>query len=194
MEKFEKAKIIYISTDFVFDGQKGFYHEDDRQNPINWYGQTKYEGEKIVENCGLPFVIVRIAYPYRAKFDIKKDFVRSMISKLRQGEIAAVTDHVMTPTFIDDIARTFDKLLEIEINGICHVVGSQFISPYDTAVLIAKTFQFDQSLMTPTTRGKYFKNRAPRPFNLSLNNDKIQKLGIKMMSFEEGLEEIKRQL
>lgn len=182
--------IIYISTDFVFNGENGPYSEEDQPSPINWYGQTKYEGEKIVGNSGLPFTIVRIAYPYRAKFEIKKDFARTIIAKLREGEISAVTDHVMTPTFIDDIAWAIDKLIETQNEGIFHVVGSQFITPYEAAVLIAKKLGLAVSRVKKTTRSEYFKGGAPRPFSLSLKNDKIQKLGVKMKTFQEGLEEI----
>src|SRR3989337_1709394 len=71
-------KIIYISTDFVFDGKKPegeYYSEEDIPNPKNWYAVTKYEGEKAVEKSGADYLILRIAYPYRAEFELKKDFV-----------------------------------------------------------------------------------------------------------------------
>lgn len=186
--KKNKKKIIYISTDFVFDGENAPYVEDDVPHPINWYGQTKYEGEKLVTSSGLPFIIVRIAYPYRASFPLKQDFVRAIRNKLEQGsEIMAVTDHIMTPTLIDDIARALDRLIEEDATGIYHVVGSEFISPYDGARAIANAFGRSTSKIIETTRKEYFKNRAPRPFNLSLKNDKIQKLGVKMKTFKEGL-------
>lgn len=190
-------KIIYVSTDFVFDGNKeeGGYTEEDTPNPINWYAQTKLEGEKIVKNSGLPCIIIRIAYPYRARFDLKKDFVRSMIDKFEKKEkIQAVEDHIMTPTFIDDIAFALDTLIKNNAEGIFHVVGEQFVSPYEAGLLIAKIFGFDQSLVGKTTRENYFKGCANRPFRLALKNDKIQKLGIQMRGLEEGLTEIKKQL
>lgn len=193
-----KKKIIYISTDFVFDGEKQqfeSYNEQDLPNPINWYGQTKYEGEKVVRESGLPFIIVRIAYPYRARFLTKKDFARAILLRLSKGEtVQAITDHIMTPTFVDDIARALDELIKAGSEGIYHVVGSQTLSPYDAALLIARTFGFDEYLVNKTTREDYFKGGATRPFNLSLKNDKIQKLGVKMKTFEEGLKEIRRQL
>lgn len=190
-------KIIYISTDFVFDGESlidGGYSENDVPRPVSFYAETKYQAEKIVRSSGLPFVIARIAYPYRAKFEGKKDFVHAIAGLLEKDRyIEAVTDHIMTPTFIDDIARAVDKLIENNSSGIYHVVGSQFVTPYEAAVLVAKTFGFDQSLINKTIRKEYFAGRAPRPFRLALNNDKIEKLGLKMKSFEQGLEEIKKQ-
>lgn len=190
-------KIIYVSTDFVFDGKKegGGYTEEDNPNPVNWYAQTKFEGENIVKNSGLPFIIMRIAYPYRAKFEMKKDFVRNIISRLEKNQkVQAVTDHVMTPTFIDDIASAVDVLIKNNSEGIFHVVGGQFISPYNAGLLIAKVFGFESSLVEETTKEEYFKGCAERPFRLALKNDKIQKLNIKMKGLEEGLLEVKKQL
>ena len=79
-------------------------------------------------------------------------------------------------------------------NRTFHVVGSQYISPFDAALSIADTFGFDKSLVQKTTREEYFRNKATRPFHLALRNDKIEKLGIKMKSFEQGLLQIKKQI
>ncbi|OGH37522.1 MAG: hypothetical protein A3B44_02925 [Candidatus Levybacteria bacterium RIFCSPLOWO2_01_FULL_38_21] len=189
-------KIIYISTDYVFNGdsQKA-YEEEDKPAPVNWYARTKLEGEKIVKNCTTSYIIARIAYPYRAIFEKKPDFARTILQRLMSRQpIIAVSDRIMTPTFIDDIAKALDVLMKNEALGIFHVVGSQYISPFDTALSIADTFGFDKSLVQKTTREEYFRNRAPRPFYLALKNDKIQKLGLKMKTFEEGILEIKKQL
>lgn len=192
-----KKKIVYISTDFVFDGKKNSYEEYreiDIPNPLNWYGQTKYEAEKLVQSSGLEWAVVRIAYPYRAFFK-RTDFVRSIIHKLQNRKnIRAVTDHVMTPTFIDDIAYSLRSIIEQSSSGIFHAVGSQHVTPYEAIRFIASTLNFDESLVTLTTRDDFFLNRALRPFNLALKNDKIQRLGVKMKTFEEGLNEVKKQI
>lgn len=186
-----KKKLIYISTDFVFGGEdtpENGYTEEDNPNPINWYAKTKFEGEEIVKNSGLPYLIVRIAYPYRKEFEMKKDFVRAIITRLKQNlPIAAITDHKFNPTFIDDIAFALDKLIEINATGTFHVTGSQSLTPYIAAILIADKFDLDKSLISETTRAEYFKDKAQRPFNVSMNNDKIKKLGVDMKTFEEGL-------
>ncbi len=186
-------KLIYISTDFVFDGKKeGMYSETDVPHPICWYGETKYEGEKIAQSLE-GSLIVRIAYPYRADFE-KKDFVRAIKDRLQNNqEVRAVEDHYFSPTFIDDIASCCDVLIHHNTAGIYHVVGSQTLTPYDAALLIADKFGLDKSLISPTTRAEYFKGAAPRPFNLSLKNDRIKSLNVSMKTFEEGLEEVKRQ-
>lgn len=192
--KVSSKKLLYISTDFVFDGSaKAEYVETDIPNPINWYGMTKYKGEEIIKNSGVSYAILRIAYPYRADaFSLKKDFVHAIMGRFANNQpIAAVTDHIMTPTFIDDIAFAIDAILINDATGIYHVVGGQSLSPYDAFMLIADHFGYDKSLLSKTTREEFFEGKAPRPFNLSLNNAKIEKLGVKMRMFEESLKEIK---
>lgn len=191
-------KLIYISTDFVFDGklkENKAYKENDLPNPINFYAQTKYLGEKIVQNILIDSIICRIAYPYRAVFLPKKDFVRGLIERFQQNqEIQAVTDQCITPTFIDDLVWGLKALINKKANGIYHLVGSSALTPFETADLIAEVFNFNKKLIRQTTRKQFYAGRAPRPFNLKLNNDKIQSLGIKMMTFKEGLLEVKKQL
>lgn len=187
-------KLIYISTDFVFNGEntpQGGYTEEDQPRPINWYAQTKYKGEEIIRNSGLPFIIIRISYPYRKEFELKKDFARAILTRLQNNLIVkAITDHIMTPTFIDDIANALDLLIQENKEGVFHVTGSQSLSPYASAIMIAQKFGLNKSLITKTTRAEFFKGGAPRPFNLTMNNDKIHKLGIKMKTFEEGLKNL----
>ncbi|MGA2911183.1 MAG: SDR family oxidoreductase [Candidatus Levyibacteriota bacterium] len=186
-------KIIYLSTDSVFDGKKRTYSEEDEPAPVNWYAKTKYEGEKLIQASGLDYIIARIAYPYRAYF-ARNDFVRALIEKLQKSEkLSMVTDHIMTPTFIDDIANALDILIRLEQKGIFHVVGSQAITPYEAAIEIAQTFDFDESLISKTTRREYFAGKAARPFCLHLKNAKIGKLGIEMSTFDKGIIEVKNQ-
>ncbi len=194
--KVSNKKIIYISTDFVFDGslpEGSGYKEDDKPNPIDWYAQTKFDGEEVVRNAGIPYLIVRIAYPFQEQpFAQKKDFYHAMKDRLAAGlPIAGVTDHLMTPTYLDDIALALGKLIEADARGIYHVVGSQSLTPYAAALAIAEIFGYDKSLISKTTRDEFFKDRAQRPFNLTLNNDKIKNLGVSMKGFEESLREFK---
>lgn len=191
-------KIIYVSTDFVFDGKKekgNSYSEEDIPNPINWYSKTKHEGEKRVEASGAPYIILRLAFPYRASFEPKKDFVRAIIDTLRNGnQIKGVTDQIFCPTLIDDFTYALDSIVKHDATGIYHAVGSESLTPYEASMKIAENFGFDKGLITQITRDEFFKDRAPRPFNLQLRNAKIVQLGVKMKGFSEGLIEIKSQL
>lgn len=191
-----KKKFLYISTDFIFDGENvpdGGYTEEAVPRPLSWYGETKLMGEEVVKSVtDVQTLIMRIAFPYRKEFAMKKDFVRAIADRLKNNlPIAAITDQKITPTFIDDIAYAIDALLMQNEKGIFHVVGSESLTPYAAAMQIAKTFGLDVSLIGKTTGEEFFKNRAPRPFNLSLNNDRIEKLGVKMKSFSHGLEQLK---
>lgn len=192
-KKTEK-KIIFISTDFVFNGQKKSYTEEDEPDPIGWYAKTKYEAEKVVKNSNLDFIIARTAYPYRAYFE-RTDFVRTIITKLERNEqLKMITDHVFVPTFIDEIVNALDILIRTEQKGIFHIVGSESITPYNAALKIAEEFELDSSLISKTTRQEYYHGKAQRPFCLNLKNDKIGKLGIEMSTFDMGLKEIKNQM
>jgi dTDP-4-dehydrorhamnose reductase len=192
--KKNNKKIIYISTDFVFDGTKKHYLEEDKVNPINWYAKTKCEGEKIILQSGLEYLILRPAYPYRSFFE-RSDFVRSIVEKLKNQEsLKMVTDHVMVPTFIDDLVNALDVLIQKNETGIFHVVGSQSVTPFEAGIKIAEVFGLDKKLITGISRRDYFKGKAPRPFCLKLKNDKIVKLGIEMSGFDKGLREVKNQL
>lgn len=189
-------KLIYISTDFVFDGEhqpEGGYSEEDKPNPINWYAKTKYGGELIVQKLSNS-LILRIAYPYRASYE-RLDFVRAILNRFKEKlDVTAIVDHVFTPTFIDDIAVALDVLIKNDSKGLFHVAGGRALTPFDAAGYIAKIFGFDQSKISKTTRAFFFKDRAQRPFQVALKNDKIEKLGIKMRTFEEGVKEIKSQM
>lgn len=187
-------KLIYISTDFVFNGEKEYYDEEDTPDPKNWYAQTKYEGEKIVAASQTPWAIARISYPFRSAFP-KNDFVRAVKSRLEQKlPLTMVTDHIMTPTYIDDIVLAVEKLMKTQASGIYHVVGSEWITPYDAATVIADTFGYGKEQIGKTTREEFFAGRAPRPFRLALKNDKIRELGVTMSSFREGLGNMKSEL
>lgn len=191
-------KIIYISTDFVFNGEKPKgeeYTEEDQGDPVNWYAMTKFEGERKIEESGADFLVLRIAYPYRAQFDVKPDFMRAIKNRLEQGQpVKGVTDHVFCPTFIDDVATSLGVLIENDSSGIYHAVGSERLSPYEAALKIAEVFDLDKSLISETTREEFFAGRAPRPFNLALSNAKIKELGVNMKGFEEALHIIKSHL
>ena len=149
---------------------------------------------KIVQNLKTPWIIIRIAYPYRANF-AKLDFLRAILGKLQEGKsIAAIIDNIFTPTFIDDSASALDILINSNSKGIFHVVGSQSLTSFEAASLIADEFNLDKSKISKTTRSEFFSNRAARPFQLALKNDKITKLGVRMKTFEKGIREIKSQL
>lgn len=192
--------IVYISTDFVFDGNKTTpYVESDIPNPIEWYGETKYLGEKVITTSGYNnYNISRITYPYRAKFENKPDIVQKIVSKLQNNqELKLFSDQICTYTFIDDIAASLEYFLENKNIGVYHLVGSSSHSPYEMAKLVASTFNLDQNLVKPSSLEEYIKSQpeGSRPWQKTLitSNQKIKKLGLNMKNLIQGLNIIKSQ-
>lgn len=190
--------LIHVSTDAVFDGEKKEpYTEEDKPNPIEWYGQTKFFAEQEVQKSGCEFCAVRFAYPFRARFEPKKDFVRKIIDQLSRGEsFPLFTDTMFTPTFIDDIARAIQVIFEKRPRGIFHVVGSTLLSPFDAGQEIARVFELDASIIQPQKLDEYLRSGGrPYPRFAALSNKKLlRELGVSMKNFPEALQEVKDQL
>ena len=188
--KAKNKKFVYISTDFIFDGNDPPYFEDSTPKPAGAYADSKYQGEKVVGNDGM---IVRIAYPYRANFELKKDFFRTFKSYLEQKKpLNMITDSLMTPTFIDDIAYGLKYLFNNYSAEIFHLVGSQSLSPYDATTKVAEVFNFDKSLIGKTSFEEYIKNKPGLPKMADIRSKKNNFYTMK--TFEQGLEDIKKQL
>ena len=188
--KSQGKKFIYISTDFVFDGVSPPYDEGSLPNPIGVYALSKYEGEKIIKDQAM---IVRIAYPYRASFELKKDFFRTFKSYLENKKpLSMIIDSLMTPTFIDDIAFGLKFLFNNYSPQIFHLVGSDSLSPYDACLMVAEKFNLDKSLIGKITYEEYVKGKAQLPQFATIKSKKNN--FYKMKTFEQGLEEIKKQL
>jgi dTDP-4-dehydrorhamnose reductase len=193
--------LIYISTDFVFDGTKTTpYIETDTPNPIEWYGETKYLGEKVIIDSGYTnYNISRITYPYRAKFEPKVDIIRKVLSKLQNNEpVKMFSDQICTYTFIDDIAESLGYFLDNKTTGIFHLVGSSSHSPYEMCLEIAKSFNLNKDLISASSLEEYIKSQpaGSRPWQKTLitSNQKVTNLGLKFKTLPEGLEEIKNQI
>lgn len=186
----KQKKFVYISTDFVFDGVKPPYDESSIPNPVGVYASSKFEGEKIVKDQAM---VVRISYPYRAEFELKKDFFRTFKYYLENNKpLSMISDSIMTPTFIDDIAFGLKYLFNNFKPEIYHLVGGEYLSPYEAAMKVAESFGLDRSLIGKTTYEEYIKGKARLPQFATIRSNK--NTFWKMRSFGDGLEEIKKQL
>lgn len=156
--------LIHISTDYVFDGKKDKpYTEEDTPNPINWYGMTKYLGERQVLKSGGSSIIVRISMPYRAKYEEKLDIGRFFLEQLQNGkQINAVLDQTISPTFVDDIARALDAILKNGNAGILHVACKSLTTPYEFVKIIARIFNLDESLVSAVNFSEYNSNKKAK--------------------------------
>jgi len=189
--------LIHISTDFVFDGQKQTpYTETDTPNPIEWYGQTKYWAEQEVVNSSAKHVITRLSFPFRANFPQKPDLVRTMIEKLKSNSLYPMfTDQIITPTFIDDICQVFDLFIQEQPEGIYHVVGSSFISPFDLAKKISKVFKLKADIKKGSFKEYLKKDPRPRQQFTKLDNTKLKKdFNFSMQTIDQALDTLKSQL
>ncbi len=160
---------IHISTDYVFGGEKedSPYTEEDKPNPVNWYGMTKYLGEQEVLESDGESCIVRPEVPYRAKYEIKKDLARTFIDLLKGGkQISAVSDQKITPVFIDSFSEALVKIIDAKEKGIYHVASTNWITPYDFARLLAGEFNLDSSLVVKKSFDEFrITRKAMRPKN-----------------------------
>lgn len=176
-------KFVYVSTDFVFKGN-GEYDETSNPDPINWYGMTKWLGERLIDTS--KDLIVRLSFPYGYKSPVKKDFVWKLISLLQENsEVSLIEDQTITPTFIDDIINGLDFLLSKNAMGIYHLTGSSSDSPYSIGKKLKDKFGFTTKINS-TTRDKIYARKASRPFQSIMKNDKIVRLGFTPKTFDEG--------
>lgn len=192
--------LVYISTDYVFDGTKIDvpYNEEDKQNPINWYGQTKYFGEQAVLEAGGKNVIVRISMPYAPFYEVKLDVARFFLEQLKNGKsVKGIDDQQITPTLVLDIAYALKILIDAKSDGIYHVSSTDITTPLDFIKTIAETFHLDYSLIQSMKLDEYNENKKAKLLrNSSLNPAKFEKKfgeGI-LHTIEEGLQIFKNQI
>lgn len=192
--------LIHISTDYVFDGTKSDspYTEEDKPNPVNWYGRTKYFGEQFVLESKCQAAIVRICMPFSPFYAFKKDVARFFLIELQNGRrIKAIEDQWVTPTLVDDIAHALRMLIESGTGGFYHVSSTDSVTPLEFAKTIAEIFQLNYSLISPVTLDEYNKNKLAKHLRYSrLNPTKFENEfgeGI-LHSVEEGLVLFKKEI
>jgi len=186
------AKLVYVSTDYVFDGEKGRYGEEDDANPVNYYGVTKLEGERFVRELCKDFVIARtsVLYGWHAS---GMNFATWVIDSLRNGKrISVAEDHYNSPTLADDLAEMIVKVVEMGASGVYHTAGSERVSRYDFAIKIAETFELDKLLIMPIKMKDLKVWLAKRPRDSSLSVDKIRReLEVSPLNLNEALRRMK---
>lgn len=197
-----QSRLIHVSTDYVFDGRVGHYEEADTPNPVQYYGKTKLEAEKIVSN--LPsFAIARPSVIYgwapllsNGEIGSSKpmNFAMFVLDKLKRRErVRAVRDQYASPTFADDLGGALLSLARAQGNGIFHTAGRSCQSRYEFAVKLAEIFGYPIGQIDPVYSSE-FKQIAERPKNSCLRIEKTERfLGTTLFSVEQGIREMKRQ-
>ena len=171
-------RFVHVSTDYVFDGEDGPYHEDDiPTSAANWYGQSKLDGEKAVQDANPAAAVVRLSLPYGREHPRKRDIVRLVRSRLSAGQpFGGVVDQFITPTWLGDIAEGLAAVATSSGAGIYHLAGATILSPYDAALTVARTFGLDERLVQPSTLAAITQaGRAPRPRVTALLGTRLQR-------------------
>jgi dTDP-4-dehydrorhamnose reductase len=170
------AFLVHISTDYIFSGEEGMYKETDEPNPINYYGLTKLEAEKIVTSSNLEWCIARSSVIYGATPAAGKDnFALWVLNKLKNRErMRIITDQWVSPTLNTNLAEMILEIMEKKLTGTYHLAGATPLNRHEFTTLIAETFQLDRALISPV-KSSEMKWLAKRPKNTSLNVEKALK-------------------
>ena len=182
------ADFLFMSTDFVFDGERGMYTETDTANPVNYYGETKVKAEELVRQYEHAWCIVRTVLVYGKPFNKRNNILTVIREKLEKAEPYDVfNDQVRTPTYAGDLVTAMAAMIEKKVNGIYNICGEEIYTPYEMAIATAEFLQLDKSLIKKIT-AKDFVQAAKRPLITGLTIDKAKKdLDYKPVSFKEGL-------
>ncbi len=186
------AKLIFISSYYVFDGEKGWYSEDDEVKPLNVYSKTKVESEKITFQDPNN-LIIRTSKIYSWGID-NRNFIARMINTLKQGSTFETTnDQFNNPISAYDLAFSIKRLIQENASGIYNTGGPDYVNNLDFATITADVFDLDKSLIIGKTTEE-FNAKALRPKKCALKIDKlIQKINFKPKSVKENLEKWKNQ-
>ena len=183
------AKMIYVSTDFVFSGDDGPYCETDQPWPVNYYGETKLAAEQIVRQSKTSWAIVRTVLVYgNILSGTRSNMVTWVKENLEKGNpIKVVSDQVRTPTYVEDLVRGIQLIIEKNATGIYHISGKEILTPYEMAVQVADYFGLNKTLMEKVD-ASVFSQPARRPLKTGFIIDKAgEELGYSPVSFMEGV-------
>ncbi len=188
--------MVHVSTDFIFDGTRGPLDENEKPNPVNYYGESKLAAEEVVKKSKTGWSILRTVLV----FGITRDMSRSNIvlwvkNSLEQGKsIQVVNDQWRTPTLAEDLAQGCYLAAKKKATGIYNISGKDFLTPYDIAIATADYFKLNKSLVNVTDSTK-FTQPAKRPPKTGFIIDKARTdLGYEPRSFAEGLAVLESQL
>ena len=184
-----EAKVIFVSSNAVFDGNNPPYQEDAPVCPVNYYGELKVEGEKLTLAADPGHAVVRpilmYGWPNKGR---RGNLVTFWLSKLEAGEdILAVDDVWSKPLWVDDAAKVCWEVIVQDARGIFNVCGGERVTLYDLAAKTAEVFGFDASRVKAVP-SSHFGDIATRPKDTSFDTSKIEKeLGITPLNIHEGL-------
>lgn len=183
-----KSFFIFLSTDFIFDGKRGMYSEEDIPAPVNYYGETKLLAEAAVKEYEFKWCIVRTVLVYGNPKGGRHNLLTLVAEKLKNGESYKVfNDQIRTPTYVEDLTRAIATIIDNRATGIYHISGKDVATPFDMAVATAKYLSLDENRIEAVT-AESFNQGAKRPAKTGFIIAKAEKeLGYKPITFEEGV-------
>ncbi len=183
------AYVVYISTDYVFDGETGCYREESKPNPINHYGRSKLVGEELIKKTGTRYCIARTSVVYGWGRKQRPNFGTWVLSKLESNQpVKIVIDQFASPTLNRNLAEMILDLADKRFEGILHLAGATRTNRHDFAKQIAETFHLDPNLVEPV-KSDQIEWKAKRPRDSSLNVEKASRLlDTKPLELQEALE------
>lgn len=192
--RLDQCHLIFLSTDYVFDGRSSGYSEDSRPNPINYYGKTKLAAENALRLSGVPHAIIRTQLLYGTGIAIRRNFVLWALEMLgRRKSFPVVDDQTGNPTFVDDLAYALFKLAEQRKEGLYHVAGSEALSRHALACRIAGAFGFDETMIR-RVRTADLHQAAQRPANSTFVTLKFEsEFGFRLSAVDQGLQRLQDQ-
>jgi len=193
--KRSNAALVHISTDYVFDGKRGPYSEDDRPEPLSYYGKTKLASENILRSSDLTYLILRTMVLYGHAEGVRANFALWLIESLqKRNPVNVVDDQIGNPTLVDDLAYAIMRAVELQKWGLYNIAGRDIVSRYDFAVRLAAVFGLDAGLITPI-KTEQLRQPAPRPLQSGLVTLKAEtEIGYRPSTIEEGLLVVRSQL
>lgn len=185
----QSAKLVFCSTDAVFDGTKGNYTEEDLPHAVNFYADTKIRCERLVQEALPNAVIARLALVAGLPMlGAGNSFLAKMIASFEQGKpVLAPANEIRTPIDVVTLGRALLELAGNDFAGIIHLAGNTPLNRYEMSCQIATALGFPISLVTATNSADDT-NRAPRPADATMNNAKACRvLKTPMLDFADGL-------
>jgi dTDP-4-dehydrorhamnose reductase len=188
------AKLLYVSTDYVFNGLKGSkYYEFETPDPLSIYSKTKLEGERLTMDSDKRNAVCRVAVLYGwNRLTTKDNFASWVIRSVRAGkEVGLFEDQYVTATYAPHCAKVLMEVSDRGLKGLFHASGPDCLSRYQMGMIIAEVFGLDRSLMRPS-RLESAKFLAKRAENSCLNVENIEaQLDMSMMTFRGGIEDMR---
>ncbi len=195
MSRLVDAHLIHFSTDYIFDGAKGPYTEEDKPHPLGYYGKTKLASENVCKGGNIPFTIIRTNVLYGSISVRHQDFVTWLLTKLEKEEkVKVVNDQYSNPTLVDDLGIAVERIIKRKRYGIYNIAGADWLNRWEFARRIADYFGFNKELIEAITTEQLAQS-APRPKHGGLVTLKAETdLRMKMSGIENGLSMIKQRL